>query len=147
MACALPFTIADCDLPTQCNGTLFLRASPAPTDLMAFTILSDSQATSPTVNDLLEEVINGQCSVHEEGELIHVNNGNFFNPVEANFERLIQMQPTEGYWVAITGDYTCPNPQFVQDHPIVGFTRVRLTRIVVQGCQQVHRDRVPVRSP
>jgi hypothetical protein len=132
VACALPFTIADCDLPTRCNTSLFLRASPAPTDLMAFTILSDSQATPPTVNDLLEEVISGHCATHEEGELVHVNNGNYFGPVEVNFERLIRMQPQEGYWVAITGAYTCP-PQFVQDHPIVGFARVRLMGIVVQG--------------
>ena len=132
-ACAVPFTIADCNLPSRCGTTLILRASPATTDLMAFTILSSSQATPPTVNEILQQIIDGRCSTHGEGERIRVNNGNYFNPVQDNFRELIRVQPAEGYWIAVTGGYSCPSPQFVQDHPIVGFARVRLERIVVQG--------------
>lgn len=132
-ACPLPFTIADCDLESRCGQILYLRASPAPSDLMAFTVLSGDQATSPDVNEILRDIIAGNCQVHGQGEMIHVNNGNFFNPIEDDFVALIAAQPPEGYWIPITGGYDCSNPQFVQEHSIEGFGRVRLERIVVQG--------------
>jgi hypothetical protein len=133
--CALPFTIADCNVPAVCGTSLYLRASPAPSDLMAFTILDPSQATPPTVNELLQQILDGQCPTHEVGEWIHVNNGNFFNPIQANFRQLIGSV----HWVAITQGYSCPYPQFVQDHEIAGFGRVRLDEIVVAGSDKYLR--------
>jgi Flp pilus assembly protein TadG len=131
--CALPFTIADCNILSRCGTTLYLRASPAPTDLMAFTVLSSSQATRPTITELIDQILAGQCPSTGEGDLVQVNNGNLFNPVDAHFQALIDAQPPNGYWVAVTGGYDCTNPQFVQNHPIVGFVRVRLEQVSCCG--------------
>jgi len=130
---ALPFTIADCNLASMCepgrDRTLFLRASPAVTDLMGFTILSTTQANPPTVNDLLQQLIAGQGETHAEGEIIRVNNGNFFRPMMDSWLELLTVQPPDGYWVPVTAGYGCPSPGFVGLHPIVGFARVDLTAI------------------
>jgi Flp pilus assembly protein TadG len=133
VSCALPFTIADCDILSRCGTTLYLRASPAPTDLMAFTVLSSSQATKPTITELIDLILSGQCPSHGEGELVQVNNGNLFNPVEAHYQALIEAQPAEGYWVAVTEGYDCASPQFVQNHRIAGFVRVRLLEVSCCG--------------
>ena len=131
--CPLPFTIADCNLPSRCDTVMYLRASPDGSDLMSFTVLSGSQATSPGVNEILQGIISGNCPVHGEGEVIRVNNGNFFSPIQADFQMLIDQQPEAGYWVPVTSGYSCANPKFTGDHPITGFARMRLLRIVVQG--------------
>lgn len=131
--CPLPFTIADCHLPSRCGSLMYLRASPDGSDLMSFTVLSGSQATSPGVNDVLQGIISGNCPVHREGEVIRVNNGNFFSPIQADFQRLIDVQSPDGYWVPVTTGYDCANPKFTGDHPVSGFARMRLERIVVSG--------------
>lgn len=129
----LPLTIADCDLLSRCGTHLFLRASPAPSDLMAFTVLSSSNPTPPSVNDVIQEAIAGGGDPHSVGDMIQVQNGNFFNPVYGSLEALRTNEPPGGWTIPVTEGYSCPNPQFNQSHGISGFASIHIVSVACCG--------------
>jgi len=134
--CPVPIVLPSCALlgndgKYMCGQTVNFttdgKFSNANVDTIGFTNLASNNSVSNSgVRDILN---NGTCLPVTEGQSIGVGNGNAYN--KQVYDALAHFLQVNGNTVAVpvVDIGGCPNPQFVQMHPIAGFATVTLTML------------------